>query len=149
MNFKDMKFQIARGCDRGLCRQACGRQDRQLNTYDWLADVPGNTDVTDLVEVQFKNTRKGYYHNVNKLDLKKGDIVAVEASPGHDIGVVTLTGELVMLQIKKANIKSADDIKRIYRIAKQVDMDKYYEAKGREHGTMIQSRQIAKDLDWT
>ncbi len=146
MDYKDMKLKLYTGCDRGLCRRGIGRQDKQLNTYDWLADVPGNTDVTDLVEVQFKNTRKGYYHNVNKLDLKKGDIVAVEASPGHDIGVVTLTGELVMLQIKKANIKSADDIKRIYRIAKQVDMDKYYEAKSREHGTMIQSRQIAKDL---
>jgi len=146
MDYKNMKYKLYSGCDRGLCRRGIGRQDKQLNTYDWLADVPGNTDVTDLVEVQFKNTRKGYYHNVNHLDLKKGDIVAVEASPGHDIGVVTLTGELVMLQIKKANIKSADDIKRIYRIAKQVDMDKYEEAKSREHGTMIQSRQIAKDL---
>ena len=95
---------------------------------------------------QFKNTRKGYYHNVNNIDLKKGDIVAVEANPGHDIGVVTLTGRLVELQIRKANLKSADDIKRIYRIAKPVDMDKYYEAKSREHGTMIQSRQIAKEL---
>lgn len=66
-----MQFKISRGCDRGLCHCACGRQDRQLNTYDWLYDVPGNTDDTDLVEVQFKNTRKGYYHNVNKLDLKK------------------------------------------------------------------------------
>ena len=141
-----MKFKIWQGCDRGLCRCGCGRQDRQLNTYDWLADVPGNAESTDLVEVQFKNTRKGYYHNVNNLDLKKGDIVAVEANPGHDIGVVTLTGRLVQLQIKKANIKSADDIKRIYRIAKQVDMDKYFEAKAREHATMIESRQIAKGL---
>jgi cell fate regulator YaaT (PSP1 superfamily) len=98
------------------------------------------------VEVQFKNTRKGYYHNVNNLDLQKGDIVAVEANPGHDIGVVTLTGRLVRLQIKKANLKSADDIKRVYRIAKPVDMEKYKEAKSREHGTMIQSRQIAKSL---
>jgi len=123
-----------------------GRQDRQLNTYDWLADVPGNDEDTDLVEVQFKNTRKGYYHNVNKLELKKGDVVAVESSPGHDIGVVTLTGRLVKLQIKKANIKSPDDIKRIYRIARKTDMDKYYEAKAREHATMIESRQIAKGL---
>ena len=146
MDYKDMKFEISRGCDRGLCRRGCGRQDRQLNTFDWLADVPGNAEDTDLVEVQFKNTRKGYYHNVNNLDLKKGDIVAVEASPGHDIGVVTLTGRLVKLQVKKANLKSADDIKRVYRHAKQVDMDKYREAKSREHGTMIQSRQIAKDL---
>ena len=133
-------------CDRGLCCKAAGRQDRQLNTYDWLADVPGNAESTDLVEVQFKNTRKGYYHNVNNLDLKKGDVVAVEASPGHDIGVVTLTGRLVKLQIKKANLKSSDDIKRIYRIAKPVDIEKCKEAKSREHGTMIQSRQIAKDL---
>lgn len=141
-----MKFKIWQGCDRGLCKRGCGRQDRQLNTYDWLADVPGNVDTTDLVEVQFKNTRKGYYHNVNNLDLKKGDIVAVEANPGHDIGVVTLTGQLVNLQIKKANLKSADDIKRIYRLAKDVDMQKYREAKAREHATMIESRQIAKGL---
>ena len=146
MDFKDMTFQISRGCDRGLCHQACGRQDRQLNTYDWLADVPGNTDETDLVEVQFKNTRKGYYHNVNNLPLKKGDIVAVEANPGHDIGVVTLTGRLVKLQLKKVNIKSPDDIRRIYRLARPVDMEKYREAKAREHATMIESRQIAKGL---
>ena len=134
------------GCGRGLSAKGVGRQDKQLNTYDWLADVPGNAESTDLVEVQFKNTRKGYYHNVNNLDLQKGDTVAVEANPGHDIGVVTLTGKLVKLQIKKANLKSADDIKRIYRIAKPVDMEKYNEAKSREHDTMIQSRQIAKSL---
>ena len=134
------------GCDRGLCHQAVGRQDRQLNTYDWLADVPGNLETTDLVEVQFKHTRKGYYHNVNNLDLKKGDVVAVEASPGHDIGVVTLTGRLVNLQVKKANLKSADDIKRIYRIARENDLQKCREAKAREHSTMIESRKIAKGL---
>ena len=145
-DFKDMKFKISRDTDRGLCHCACGRQDKQHNTYDWLHDVPGNEEDTDLVEVQFKNTRKGYYHNVNNIELKKGDIVAVEASPGHDIGVVTLTGRLVKLQIKKANLKSADEIKRIYRIAKTVDMDKYHEAKAREHDTMIQSREIAKGL---
>ena len=142
----EKEYDIMTGCDRGLCKAAVGRQDRQLNTYDWLADVPGNTDDTDLVEVQFKHTRKGYYHNVNKLDLKKGDIVAVEANPGHDIGVVTLTGRLVKLQLKKANLKSADDIKRVYRIARQLDIDKFREAKAREHDTMIESRQIAKGL---
>ena len=146
MDINNKDYKICCSTDRGLCHRAIGRQDKQLNTYDWLADVPGNNETTDLVEVQFKHTRKGYYHNVNKLDLKKGDIVAVEANPGHDIGVVTLTGRLVKLQIKKANLKSAEDIKRIYRIARPTDMDKYYEAKGREHGTMIQSRQIAKDL---
>ena len=143
---KTKELEIKTGCDRGLCKKAIGRQDRQLNTYDWLADVPGNTDTTDLVEVQFKHTRKGYYHNVNKLDLNKGDIVAVEANPGHDIGVVTLTGRLVNLQVKKANLKSADDIKRIYRIARPIDIEKAREAKAREHATMIESRQIAKGL---
>lgn len=146
MDFKNMKYELWRGTDRGLCGRGCGRQDHQLNTYDWLADVPGNNATTDLVEVQFKNTRKGYYHNVNNLDLKKGDIVAVEANPGHDIGVVTLTGQLVRLQIKKANIKSPEDIRRIYRIAKEADMGKYAAAKAREHATMIQSREIAKGL---
>lgn len=146
MDFKNMKYELWRGTDRGLCGRGCGRQDHQLNTYDWLADVPGNNATTDLVEVQFKNTRKGYYHNVNNLDLKKGDIVAVEANPGHDIGVVTLTGQLVRLQIKKANIKSPEDIRRIYRIVKEADMEKYAAAKAREHATMIQSREIAKGL---
>lgn len=146
MDFKNMKYELWRGTDRGLCGRGCGRQNHQLNTYDWLADVPGNNATTDLVEVQFKNTRKGYYHNVNNLDLKKGDIVAVEANPGHDIGVVTLTGQLVRLQIKKANIKSPEDIRRIYRIAKEADMEKYAAAKAREHATMIQSREIAKGL---
>lgn len=92
------------GCGRGLSAKGVGRQDKQLNTYDWLADVPGNAESTDLVEVQFKNTRKGYYHNVNNLDLQKGDTVAVEANPGHDIGVVTLTGKLVKLQIRRPTL---------------------------------------------
>ncbi len=146
MDYKNKKI-VYNGCDHGLCIRGCGRQNCQLNTFDWLADVPGNANSTDLVEVQFKNTRKGYFHNVNNIDLRKGDIVAVEANPGHDIGVVTLTGKLVELQIRKANLKSADDIRRIYRIAKPADMEKFYEAKSREHSTMIQSRQIAKDLD--
>lgn len=145
MNYDNLKY-ISGNCSRGLCHKGCGRQDHQLNTYDWMADVPGNNETTDLVEVQFKNTRKGYYHNINGLDLKKGDIVAVESSPGHDIGVVTLTGQLVNLQLKKANIKSESDIKRIYRIAREQDIAVWEEAKSREHKTMIESRQIAKDL---
>jgi cell fate regulator YaaT (PSP1 superfamily) len=146
IDYQNMKFTLGPTNARGLCARGVGRSDHQLNTYDWLADVPGNAESTDLVEVQFKNTRKAYYHNVNGLDLKKGDWVAVEANPGHDIGVVTLTGRLVSLQIKKANLKSADDIKKVYRFAKDTDMDRYREAKSREEATMIQSRQIAKDL---
>ncbi|EGF58330.1 PSP1 domain-containing protein [Bacteroides fluxus] len=141
-----MEFKLHNGSG-GLCCKSCGRQDKQLNTYDWLADIPGNAEESDMVEVQFKNTRKGYFRNSNKIPLEKGDIVAVEATPGHDIGVVTLTGRLVPLQMKKANIKSEADIKRIYRKAKPVDMDKYNEAKSREHSTMIRARQIALNLN--
>ena len=142
----DNTFKIKTGSGH-LCCKGCGRQDKQLNTYDWMADIPGNADEQDMVEVQFKNTRKGFYKNSNKLKLVKGDIVAVEASPGHDIGVVTLTGRLVPLQMKKANLKPDVEIKRIYRKAKPVDLEKYEEAKAREHETMIRSRQIALDLN--
>ena len=140
-----MDFKLKNGCG-NLSAKGCGRQDNKLNTYDWLADIPGNEDTCDMVEVQFKNTRKGYYKNSNKLKLEKGDIVAVEASPGHDIGTVTLTGRLVPLQMKKANLKPDAEIRRIYRKAKPVDMEKYNEAKAKEHDTMIRSRQIAADL---
>ncbi len=129
-----------------LCCKGCGRQDNKLNTYDWLADIPGNSEEQEMVEVQFKNTRKGYFKNSNHLKLEKGDIVAVEASPGHDIGTVTLTGRLVPLQMRKANLKPDIEIKRVYRKAKPVDLEKYEEAKKREHDTMIRSRQIAADL---
>ena len=139
----EYKLKNGSGC---LACSGCGRQDNKLNTYDWMADIPGNSDEQDMVEVQFKNTRKGYYKNSNKLPLAKGDIVAVEASPGHDIGTVTLTGRLVPLQMKKANIRPDAEIKRVYRKAKPVDMEKYEEAKSREHQTMIRSRKIAEDL---
>lgn len=139
----EFKLKNGSGC---LACSGCGRQDNKLNTYDWMADIPGNADEQDMVEVQFKNTRKGYYKNSNRLPLMKGDIVAVEASPGHDIGTVTLTGRLVPLQMKKANIRPDAEIKRVYRKAKPVDMEKYEEAKSREHQTMIRSRKIAEDL---
>lgn len=141
-----MKFKLHNGSG-GLCCKSCSRQDKKLNTYDWLADIPGNAEESDMVEVQFKNTRKGYYRNSNKIKLEKGDIVAVEATPGHDIGTVTLTGRLVPLQMKKANFKQDAEIKRIYRKAKAVDMEKYEEAKAKEHTTMIRARQIAASLN--
>ena len=142
----DNKFTLKNGSGH-LCCKGCGRQDKQLNTYDWLADISGSAEDQEMVEVQFKNTRKGFYKNSNKLKLSKGDIVAVEASPGHDIGVVTLTGRLVPLQMRKANLKPDAEIKRIYRKAKPVDMEKYEEAKAKEHDTMIRSRQIALSLN--
>lgn len=123
------------------------RQNNKLNTYDWLCDVPDAESATDYVEVQFKNTRKGYYINSAKLPLEKGSIVAVESSPGHDIGTVTLTGKLVLLQMKKNNVRvEGTEPKKVYRIAKPSDLDKYEEAKAKEHATMIKSRQIAADL---
>ena len=141
-----MEYKLHNGSG-GLCCKGCSRQDKKLNTYDWLADIPGNAEECDMVEVQFKNTRKGYYRNSNKIKLEKGDIVAVEAAPGHDIGVVTLTGRLVPLQMKKANFKTDAEIKRIYRKAKPVDMEKFNEAKAKEHATMIRARQIALNLN--
>lgn len=141
-----MDFKLHNGSG-NLCYKGCSRQDKKLNTYDWLADIPGNADESDLVEVQFKNTRKGYYRNSNKLKLEKGDIVAVEATPGHDIGTITLTGRLVPLQMKKTNFKADTEIKRIYRKAKVVDMEKFEEAKAKEHATMIRARQIAASLN--
>ena len=129
----------------GICCKGCGRGMGQLHSFDYLAGVPG-ADEGDYVEVQFKNTRKGFFINSNKIPLEKGDIVAVESNPGHDIGTVTMTGRLVQLQMKKANLRPDIEIKRIYRKAREVDMEKYAEAKSREHDTMIRSRQIAKDL---
>ena len=129
----------------GICCKGCGRGMGQLHSFDYLAGVPGADDC-EYVEVQFKNTRKGFFINSNNLPLEKGDIVAVESNPGHDIGTVTMTGRLVKLQMKKANLRPDIEIKRVYRKAREVDMEKYAEAKSREHDTMIRSRQIAKDL---
>ena len=133
-------------CCCGLSVKGCSRQTDKLNSYDWLADLPDNEQASELVEIQFKPPRKGYFLNSNNLQLEKGDIVAVEASPGHDIGTVTMTGRLVALQVKKANLRPGTEFKRIYRKARPVDMDKFAEAKAREHETMIESRQIAKNL---
>ena len=136
-------------CGNGCCRlsaRGCTLHTDKLNAYDWLADLPDNQNACPVVEVTFKAPRKGYFLNSNNLDLHKGDIVAVEASPGHDIGTVSMTGRLVPLQIKKANLKPDYELKRIYRKARTVDMDKFREAKALEHETMIESRQIAKDL---
>ncbi|MBQ0046877.1 MAG: hypothetical protein KBT33_05095 [Prevotellaceae bacterium] len=133
-------------CCGGMSAEGCSRHADKLNTYDWLADLPDNAEACNIVEVQFKPPRKGYFINVNNLPLMKGDIVAVEASPGHDIGTVTMTGRLVPLQIKKANLKPDVELKKIYRKARPVDMDKFREAKAKEQETMIESRQIALNL---
>ncbi len=118
-----------------------------LSVYDWLADISIDRETSQFVEVQFKNTRKGYYLNSTEISLEKGDIVAVESNPGHDIGTVTLQGYLVALQMKKNGFDpNKTAIKRIYRKAKQTDIDKWEESKAKEHDAMLKTRQIAKDL---
>lgn len=134
----------------GCCMSSkgcCKRQNTKLNTYDWLCDIPESMQSTDYVEVQFKNTRKAYYLNSTKIPLDKGDVVAVEATPGHDIGTITLTGKLVLLQMKKNRVRTEGvEVKRVYRKAKPSDIEKYEEAKAKEHATMIRARKIAEDL---
>lgn len=128
-------------------RIRCCSFNAKLHTHNWLDDYPEMQDCTNLVEVQFKNTRKCFYINSNDIDLNQGDVVAVEALPGHDIGTVTLTGKLVLLQMKKNNFRPNEKgLKRIYRIAREGDLEKYERAKAREEITMIRSREIAQDL---
>ncbi len=131
----------------GCCKNSGGVPRGKLHCFDWLADVPGGKAQSDLVEVQFKNTRKGFYKNTLGLDLAIGDLVAVEASPGHDIGEVTLTGQLVALQMKKVGVKPGTELKRVFRKAKPGDLEKYREAQARENDTMIRARKIAEDLN--
>jgi len=128
----------AKGC--------CKKHVNKLNNYDYLCDIPESEYATDYVEVQFKNTRKGYYLNSNKIELIKGDVVAVESNPGHDIGTVTMTGRLVLLQMTKARIRPDAEVRRVYRKAKPTDLEKFEEAKAKEHETMIRSRRIAENL---
>ncbi len=132
----------------GCCRRGCSSEPPRgkLHCYNWLGDIPGGYADFNIVEVQFKNTRKGYYKNSTNLKLEIGDLVAVEASPGHDIGTVTLTGQLVAVQMRKANIKPDADIRRVFRKAKPADIEKYEEAKAKENDTMIRSRKIAENL---
>ncbi len=120
-----------------------------LHVTDWLSGIrytPAEEE-TEIVQVLFKNTRSAFYRNPDRIPLRKGDWVAVEASPGHDIGQVMLTGPLVRLQMKKANVTPDSEIKRIFRKASEADMQKFRDARDREHTTMIRSRQIAADLN--
>lgn len=119
----------------------------KLEVFDWMAALPDPLARNQIFELQFKNTRKGYYQNDTDLALKVGDIVAVEASPGHDIGIVTLCGELVTRQMKRTGFNPQGlEFKKIYRKAKPYDIEKWQEAIGLEHSTMIRSRQISTDL---
>lgn len=119
----------------------------KLSEYNWLADLPFDDRCNEVVEVRFKNTRKGFYRNVNGLRLEVDEIVAVEASPGHDIGYVSMTGYLVREQLKKMKIRPVvEEMKKVYRKARPVDLQKWDEAKKLEDSTMLRSRQIAENL---
>jgi len=119
----------------------------KLNSINWLARLPSDNTDNEILEVRFKNTRKGFYRNVNDLRLDIGDIVAVEASPGHDIGRVSMVGKLVNYQMKCQKSPLPDeDYKKIYRKAKPVDIEKWGEAKSMEVSTMLESRKIAEEL---
>lgn len=128
--------------------KACRRNSaHMLPVTDWLCDLPENINETDLVEVQFKNTRKVFFHNSLHLPLEKGVLVITEANPGYDLGEVTLTGKLVHLQMQKNHIDlTRYEVRNILRIATQQDLDRAAEARLKEHETMIKSRQLAKDL---
>ena len=119
----------------------------KLDSFDWLKEMPDEMNDNEIVEIRFKNTRKGFYRNVNGLRLEVGDVVAVEASPGHDIGRVSMIGWLVNEQMKKVKaLPSSDDMKKVYRKAKAVDVQKWEEAKKLEVSTMLRSRKIAEEL---
>jgi cell fate regulator YaaT (PSP1 superfamily) len=119
----------------------------KLNEFNWLDDLPYDSRHNEIVEVRFKNTRKGFFRNVNGLKLEVDDMVAVEASPGHDIGYVSMTGLLVSQQLKKMKIRPViEEMKKVYRKARPVDLQKWDEARKLEIPTMLRSRKIAENL---
>ena len=130
----------------GGCSKQSGEPRSKLQSYNWLEDIPGGFNDFEIVEVSFKNTRKGFYKNSSHIPLQVGDMVAVEANPGHDIGRVSMMGKLVKLQMKRANLRPDLEILRVFRKAKQSDLERYEEAKAKEVDTMIRSRKIAEDL---
>lgn len=131
-----------------ITKKSCNRNSHHmLPVVDWMSDIPRTGSETDLVEVQFKNTRKGYYHNSENLPLEKGTIVIVEANPGVDMGEVTLIGRLVPVQIKKNHINTERyELRNILRLATEADKQRAAEAHAKEQNTMIQARQLAKSL---
>lgn len=149
-NNDDFKPEIGRGC--AFCDSGDEVEARpcdgcfKLHETAWQEGYPDNIP-TDLFEVRFKNTRRSFYQNVNNLDLKRGDIVAVEASPGHDIGIVSLTGDMVARQIRRLGFTPYNgEYRKIYRKAKPYDIERWQEAIALEHETMIAARQIAADM---
>ena len=145
------KPEVGRGCTFGTNElgEPCAKEARgcfRLHEEPWLAEYPDNFP-NDIFEVRFKNTRRSFYQNVNNLPLEVGDIVAVEATPGHDIGIISLTGDMVARQMKRLGFNPQNgEFKKIYRKARPYDIEKWQEAIALEHETMIRSRQIAADM---
>lgn len=129
-----------RYCSEGGCPRG------KLFASNWLEGISESGDF-DVVEVSFKNTRVGFYTNPSALPLRIGDIVAVEGNPGHDIGRVSMVGRLVRMQMRKNGVKADSELKRVFRLATQADMEKFEEARSREHATMIRTRKIAEELE--
>ena len=141
------EYTLQNGGCRFNAKGCCRNSAHMLPVTDWLCDLPETVAESDLVEVQFKNTRKGYFHNNAGLPLEKGVKVAVEANPGHDVGEVTLTGPLVAAQMKKYKIDTERyEIRAIYRIATEQDLKRAEEAHAKEQETMIKARALAKSL---
>ncbi|KAF2518935.1 hypothetical protein E0W68_06670 [Flavobacterium salilacus subsp. salilacus] len=136
-----------KGCkNNGTCgTDSCNK----LTVFDWLSNMslPGGQAPFDCVEVRFKNGRKEFYRNTENLTLSIGDIVATEASPGHDIGIISLTGELVKIQMKKKGVKDDGEIAKIYRKASQRDIDIWREARDREEPMKVIARELAIRLN--
>ena len=129
------------------CRN-CGRKEPRGKLYatNWLSQMPQQHDEEKWIEVIFKNTRVGFYSNEDNLNLQIGDLVVVEGPPGYDLGRINMVGHLVKLQMKKAGIKDYKDLKKVLRIVNDEDLEKFEEARAREHSTMIKARSIAEDL---
>ena len=130
------------------CNTNCGARSfgtAKLSVFDWLANTQllGGQEYFDCVEVRFKNSRKEYFRNVDKLPLQMGDVVATEAPSGHDVGVVTLTGELVRSQMKKRKVDWEGEIPRVYRKANQHDIDVWQQSRAKEIEVQKQSRELA------
>jgi len=139
---------IPKGCK---SNGSCGTGScNKLTVFDWLGNMslPNGQEAFDWVELRFKNGRKEFFKNVNNLTLQAGEVVAVEAHPGHDIGTVSLVGELVRVQIRKKGFKiTEENTKKVYRKASQRDIDRWIEAQQKESETMYKSREIAKRLN--
>lgn len=134
------------------CRSngTCGTSGcNKLNVYNWLSDMvlPLGQKPFDIVEVRFKGSRKEYFRNINSLDIHVGDTVAVEGNPGHDIGEISMVGELVRFQLRKRGLKEdGPEIKQLYRVARDTDIEKFNEVKALEFDTMHGSRKAAISL---